>query len=107
VVATVAAIGAAHPAFGSFGEGRERRGSDGLTGAFEGGCRPVGIDLRLIAEGAQIADPLLQRLVVKVGDAVLDRFVQALEPGIGLGSLPAEFGHQRVNRPGFVGGLNA
>jgi hypothetical protein len=89
VVASVAASGSPHPAPRGFGEGGARRRCDGLAGAIEHGRRAVSIDLRL---SARVADPLLQALVVQLGDAVLDGIVQALEPSIGRGGLAASLG---------------
>ncbi len=66
-----------------FGEGTHHLRSNGLAaGVLKHGLGALGIDLRLIADGLEAVDTVLERRVVQVGDTRLDGVVEALEPGI-------------------------
>lgn len=48
--------------------------------------------MRLIADRGQFRDPILERRIGGVDDAILDRLVQSLQLRFGLGDTLAEFG---------------
>ena len=91
VTAIAAAFKADMPPRG-FGEGAHHLRGNGLAaGVLKHGLGALGIGLRLIADGLQAVDAILERRVVQVGDARLDGVVKALE---------ARFGFARRWRPG-------
>ncbi len=59
-----------------FGEGAHHLGGNGIiAGVFKHGLGALGIGLRLIADGLETVDTVLERRVVQVGDARLDGVV--------------------------------
>jgi hypothetical protein len=46
---------------------------------------PLGVGAGMIADRLQFSDALLQHEVGEIGDAVLDRVIESLELGVGLG----------------------
>jgi hypothetical protein len=65
-----------------FGEGAHHlRGNGIFAGVLKHGLGALGIGLRLIADGLEAVDTVLERRVVQVGDARLDGVVEALETG--------------------------
>ena len=54
--------------------------------------RPLGIAPGLIAGRRQFGDPILERRIAHVDHAILDRVIEALEPGFGLGRTTFQIG---------------
>jgi hypothetical protein len=76
----------------SFGEGAHHLRGDGLAaGVLKHGLGALGIGLRLIADGFQAIDAVLERRVVQVGNARLDGVVEALEARFRLRRTPVQF----------------
>jgi hypothetical protein len=68
-----------------FGQGAHHLRGNGLAaGVLKHGLGALGIGLRLIADGLEAVDAVLERRVVQVGDARLDGVVEALEAGFGV-----------------------
>jgi hypothetical protein len=79
MVAAIAATFKADIPPRGFGEGAHHLRGNGLAaGVFKHGLGALGIGLRLIADGLQAVDAVLERRVVQVGDACLDGVVEAL-----------------------------
>lgn len=77
----------------SAGETLDHDGADGtMAGAFEQRLRPVGIDLRLIADHLEAGDALGKRRVVQIGDAGLNGVVETLEAQFRFGRPALQFG---------------
>ena len=75
-----------------FGEGADHLRGDGLgSRVVEHGLGALGIGLRLIADGLEAVDTVLERRVVQVGDTRLDGVVEALEAGFGFRRTPVQF----------------
>jgi len=51
----------------------------------DGGFGPLRVGPGLVADRGQFSDAILQRRVGQIGDAGLDRVIQALELGLRLG----------------------
>lgn len=90
VVAAVAAVAGAQPLARCLGERQQLVVRQLGSGAINGGCGPGGVGLRLVANGVQPSEPGFQRRVCGVRDAVLDRFVEPVELGLGLGRALAQ-----------------
>ncbi|MDD2876268.1 MAG: hypothetical protein PHT60_03460 [Acidiphilium sp.] len=91
VAAITTAFKADMPARG-FGEGAHHLRSNGLAaGVLKHGLGALGIGLRLIADGLEAVDAVLERRVVQVGDTRLDGVVEALEARFGFGRTPVQF----------------
>ena len=92
MVAAIAA-GQAHTLTCGVGElSQHRRGDRLLACAFQHGSRAVGIDPRLVADGLEAGDTVLEVRVVQVGDAALDGVVKPLEAEVGFGRPLVQFG---------------
>jgi hypothetical protein len=75
-----------------FGEGAHHLRGDGLAaGVLKHGLGALGSRLRLIADGLEAVDTVLERRVVQVGDACLDGVVEALEARFSLRRTPVQF----------------
>ncbi|WP_029312248.1 MULTISPECIES: hypothetical protein [Acidiphilium] len=75
-----------------FGEvAHHLRGNGLAAGVLKHGLGALGIGLRLIADGLQAVDAVLERRVVQVGDARLDGVVEAFEARFGFRRTPVQF----------------
>lgn len=65
---------------------------DGRADTFKRRGRAFGIRMRLVADRRQFCDPILERRIGGVDDAILDRLVKALQLRFGFGDALAQFG---------------
>ncbi|HTW35068.1 MAG TPA: hypothetical protein VMD53_10655 [Rhizomicrobium sp.] len=63
---------------------------DRRTEPFDCGCRSLSIGNRLVPHAGQLGDPILERRVRHVGDAVFDRLIETLQFRFGLGDALAQ-----------------
>ncbi len=92
MVAPVAAFGVAHPFSRLSGECAQRLRGERRPGLFDFGRRAVGVDSRLIPDGSQLGDALLEPWIGKIGDAMLDGFIEPHQLGVGFGCPLAQLG---------------
>jgi len=69
MVATAGTFGVKHPLSGLLGEGGQSLGREHQTGTFDL-HRTIGFDARLIADGRQLRDAVLEPWIGMTGDAV-------------------------------------
>ncbi len=82
MVAAIAATFKADMPPRGFGQGAHHLRGNGLAaGVLKHGLGAFGVGLRLVADGLQAVDAVLERRVFQVGDTGLDGVVEALETG--------------------------
>ena len=81
VVAPAAAGIGAHPPAGLGGGGCQHGRRDGRSQPLDGEVRTLGVGAGLVADGRQFGDAILQHRVSQIGDAGLDRVMEACSTG--------------------------
>jgi len=99
MIPPIAALCAPDTLAGTVGKSLDhRRGDRDQARAVENRLHPVGVGPGLIANNLETGDALLERLVVKVGDACLDGVVEALEAQFRFGRRMAREDFEKVMR---------